>query len=555
MELFTLIITLLAGLAAGIPIGFYFRKLIAERHAVSKNKYEQQIKESDNLRFELRQAKAEQERLSADLKAKENEFKNFGIQIQEMTAEIARLRANAENTNTLLSTSEIRLNEANEKIEQQLQTIIEFQKEKSEHEAKLKLFDTRNSELTSEIQNIRDSLAERINELRVTEQSLMSFREENKHLHEKLATQKQELEEIGQNFTKEFQLLADEILEQKSKKFAEQNQLSLKTILEPLGHNITEFKKKVEETYDKESKERFSLAEKVKELSELNQKISQEAHNLTQALKGSVKQQGNWGEMLLESILQNSGLRKDFEYSVQSFIRDHSGETIKDDEGKKLQPDIIVHLPDERQIIIDSKVSLIAYDKYVSSEDKHQQTIALAEHVKSIKTHIDGLSSKNYQSYVKSLDFVMLFVPIEPAYMIAMQHDISLWDYAYKKRILLISPTNLIAALKLVADLWQREQQNKNAMKIAERGAQLYEKFVGFVESLEEIGKKLEGAQKSYGQAMSQLSTGRGNLIRQVEMLNELGVKAQKSIPSHLLDDEDTHEFRTLNSADEKEKK
>ncbi len=545
MDLFTLIITLLAGMAAGVPIGFFIRKLIAERNVVSKRKFEEQIKESDHLRFDLKQALTEHERLNTELRSRDEELRELGKKANDMTAEVAKLNANAGHLTTMLSATETRLKEAFVKTEQQQLSIIEFQKEKSDLEAKLKHMQTRNTELTDEIRNIRESLTEKINELRTTEQTLMKFKEENKHLGEKLETQKQELEEIGQKFSKEFKLLADEILEQKSKKFVEQNQINLKTILDPLGQNIAEFKKKVEETYDKESKERFSLAEKVRELAELNQIINQEAKNLTQALKGSVKQQGNWGEMLLESILQNSGLRRDYEYSVQSFIRDQAGDTIKDDEGKKLQPDIIVHLPDERQIIIDSKVSLIAYDKYVASEDKKQQTLALAEHVKSIKAHIDGLSSKNYQSYVKSLDFVMLFVPIEPAYMIAMQHDITIWEYAYKKRILLISPTNLIAALKLVADLWQREQQNKNAMKIAERGAQLYEKFVGFVESLEDIGKKIEGAQKSYGQAMSQLSTGRGNLIRQVEMLNELGVKAQKSIPSHLLDEDDTDQIQT----------
>jgi DNA recombination protein RmuC len=241
----------------------------------------------------------------------------------------------------------------------------------------------------------------------------------------------------------------------------------------------------------------------------------------------------------LESILQNSGLRKGFEYQIQDFLRDEAGDTIKDEEGKKLQPDVIVNLPDNRQIVIDSKVSLIAYDRYMAGDDTNQQTIALVEHVKSIKNHIDGLSGKNYQKHVSSLDFVMMFIPIEPAYMIAMQHDQSLWEYAYKKRILLISPTNLIAALKLVSDLWQREQQNKNALKIAERGAQLFDKFVNFVESLEDVGKKIEGAQKSYSSAMNQLSLGKGNLIGQVEKLKELGVKAQKSIPSHLSSQDD----------------
>ncbi len=541
-----IIISIFSGLAVGIFLGYILRIIIAERNAVTKSKFDQLQKDFDNREFEIRRTQSDFERISEQLTKKEQEIIEMNRKIQDMTAEKARLTENVQNSMALLEKSEMRMNESIAKNEKLQETITEHQKIKSDNEAKIQLFGARNSEIASELEKTRELLNEKLNELRTSEQLLVSFREENKNLKDKLETQKKEVEEIGQKFSKEFQLLADEILEQKSKKFAQQNQENLKTILEPLGKNIEEFKRKVEDTYDKESKERFSLAEKVKELSELNQKISQEAHNLTQALKGSVKQQGNWGEMLLESILQNSGLRKGFEYQVQEFIRDNAGETVKDEEGRKLQPDVIINLPDERQIIIDSKVSLIAYDRYVASDDKQQQALAIAEHVKSIKVHIDGLSAKNYQTFVKALDFVMLFIPIEPAYMIAMQHDITLWEYAYRKRILLISPTNLIAALKLVSDLWHREQQNKNALKIAERGAQLYEKFVSFVESLEDIGKKIDGAQKSYSQAMNQLSTGRGNLIRQVEMLGELGVKAQRAIPAHLKDESENEDEMNL---------
>ncbi len=539
METIYLIIAIIAGIAIGFAAGFVFARLTAGKENVSRKNFDSLQKDFESEKVKLQVAEQEHLRLQTEIKEKQNRIDDFNLQLQNLAAEAATLKTKCDIAIDTAKNTEQKLIQTNEKTEAIQQQYFSIQKEKSQLTASLDSVQSRNTELLKETEKLKQQFQEQNSMLTKTKESLMSFQEQNKNLQEKLNTQKEELENIGQKFTKEFQILADQILEQKSIKFAEQNQANLKTILDPLGKNIEEFKRKVEETYDKESKERFSLAEKVKELSDLNQKISQEAQNLTQALKGSVKQQGNWGEMLLESILQNSGLRRDYEYVVQSFIRDTAGETIKDEEGRKLQPDVIVNLPDDRQIVIDSKVSLVAYDRYVAATDKQQQTIALAEHVKSIKAHIDGLSSKNYQTHVKSLDFVMLFVPLEPAYIIAMQHDTGLWEYAYKKRILLISPTNLIAALKLVADLWQREQQNKNAMKIAERGAQLYEKFVGFVESLEDIGKKIEGANKSYEQAMSQLSTGRGNLIRQVEMLNELGVKAQKAIPPHLLDDEE----------------
>jgi DNA recombination protein RmuC len=539
MDNLFIIIALMAGLVAGIIIGFIIRRLISEKNAISHGKFEQLQKSYDDTLSDVRFLKSENERLNSVLLAKEEEKRQSQEQVRQMTASIATFQSEAEHAVIKAKESDLRTSVSDQKFENIQKEFNELQRQNSEITAKLNGAEKRIEEFVEETNSLKESLRTEAEEMLKTKSQLTSVQEQNKNFLEKLETQKKEIEDIGQKFAKEFQILADNIFEQNSKKFTEQNQVNMKSILEPLGKNIEEFKKKVEETYDKESKERFSLADRVKELAELNKKISEEANNLTQALKGSVKQQGNWGEMILESILQNSGLRKGFEYQVQSFIRDDSGETIKDDEGKKLQPDVIVSLPDDRQIVIDSKVSLIAYERYVSSDDASQQALALVEHVKSLRAHIDGLSAKSYQSHVKSLDFVMLFVPVEPAYMIAMQHDVALWEYAYKKRILLISPTNLIAALKLVADLWQRELQNRNALLIAERGAQLYDKFVTFAESLDDLGKKLDGAQKSYGNAMSQLSTGRGNLVRQVEMLKELGVKAQKAIPSSLKEDMD----------------
>jgi len=321
-------------------------------------------------------------------------------------------------------------------------------------------------------------------------------------------------------------------LEEKTMRFTTTNRENMEAILKPLNEKLVEFKTKVEETYDKESKQRFSLEERIRELVALNNQISEDANNLTKALKGNNKVQGNWGEMILESILEKSGLKKGEEYYVQETLRDEYGNTLRGHEGNRMQPDIIVEYPGGRKIIIDSKVSLAAYVKYVETGEDEIKLIAEKEHLLSVKQHIDELSKKAYQDHIESLDFVMMFIPNEPAYILAMQLDSTLWDYAYRKRILLISPTNLIASLKVVADLWKREYQSRNAIEIAKRGAALYDKFAGFVDTLQDVGKNIDRTQKAYDKAFSQLKDGNGNLIRQAEMLKELGIKAQKELPN-----------------------
>jgi DNA recombination protein RmuC len=325
----------------------------------------------------------------------------------------------------------------------------------------------------------------------------------------------------------QFEKIANQILEEKSGKFTETNKANMEAILKPLGENIEQFKKKVEETYDKESKQRFSLELRVKELVEQTNKVSSEANNLATALKGQAKKQGNWGEIILESILQKSGLVKDREYFLQ--------QTIKDEDGNNLRPDVLVKLPDNRVIIIDSKVSLVSYDKFSSADTAEQQAIHLAEHLKSIYGHIDDLQGKKYDNLEASLDFTMMFVPIEPAYLVAIQGDQELWAYAYSKRILLISPTNLIACLKLMADLWKRELQSKNAMEIVKRGELLYEKFVSFVSTLEDVGKHIGKSQAAYEAALGQLNSGSGHLVGQALKLKNLGLKSGKEIPGAML--------------------
>ena len=327
-----------------------------------------------------------------------------------------------------------------------------------------------------------------------------------------------------------------EKLDNQKSELEELNQTNLKTILNPLEKDIKDFKTKVEEVYDKESKERFSLGEKVKELAQLNKVISEEAHNLTKALKGEAKTQGRWGEMILESILEKSGLVKDREYFMEHELLDENGNPLKSDsEGKKMRPDAVIKYPDNRSVLIDSKVSLNAFTRLIAATDVDEQKKELEAHVAAVKNHIITLSAKGYDDYDKALDFVMMFVPSEPAYIAALQGDSDLWNFAYDKRILLLSPTNLITSLKLIVDLWKREYQNQNAIEIAERGAKLYDKFVGFVANLDDVGEYLDKAQIKYTEAYKQLSTGNDNLVSQATKLKGLGLKTKKELSKEIV--------------------
>jgi DNA recombination protein RmuC len=370
--------------------------------------------------------------------------------------------------------------------------------------------------------------AERQVGTQTTELAEMAIRlaAEHEQSEEKLSL----LLQAKESLTDQFKNLANEILEEKSKRFSEQNQTSLGLLLDPLKLKITEFQTKVEDVYVKEGKDRTALAEQVRQLMDLNQSLSQDAKNLTRALKGSSKTQGSWGELVLERVLEASGLRKGEEYDVQ--------ESHTRDDGSRAQPDVVIHLPEDRHLVVDAKVSLIAYEDFSTSEDDADRQAASKRHLESIRSHMRGLSEKNYQTLygLKSLDFVLMFVPIEPAFMLGVSHDRELFMDAWQKNVLLVSPSTLLFVVRTVAHLWRQEAQNRNAQDIAKRGAELYDKLVGFVEDLESVGTRLKQAQKDYDAAHSKLTGGRGNVIRQAEMLKDLGIKPSKALPAALVE-------------------
>lgn len=353
---------------------------------------------------------------------------------------------------------------------------------------------------------------------------------ERRQSADKLLTLQQSAQEAKTALSDQFKNLANEILEEKSKRFAEQNQQNLDTLLKPLQEKLTDFRKQVDETYQSEARERFALKQEVEKLAGLNLRMTDETRALTNALKGESKTQGDWGELVLETILENSGLRKGEEYLVQDT------QTVSD--GSRLQPDVVIRLPESKHLVIDSKVSITAYTRYVQSDDESVKITELNSHVSSIRQHIQGLSAKNYQDLygVGSIDFVLMFIPIEPAFLAAMRHAPDIYQEALKKNIVIVCPSTLLATVRTVAHLWRQEHQNRNAQEIARQCAALYDKFVGFVEDLDKVGQRLEQAQISYNDAVGKLKTGRGNLIRTAENVKKLGVKPNKSLPSKLTD-------------------
>ncbi|MFT6167294.1 MAG: DNA recombination protein RmuC [Vicingaceae bacterium] len=351
------------------------------------------------------------------------------------------------------------------------------------------------------------------------------------NLSEKLEHQTKELEKLQEKFQKEFQLIADKILKDNANELSQQHQKELQQLLQPLKEKIKSFEDNIEKKYIDETKERTNLKAELSKLLELNTTLNLQAQNLTTALKGENKTQGNWGEMILERILESSGLQKGEEYLTQ--VSDTNAE------GRRIQPDVIVNLPENKHLIIDSKVSLVAYESFISSSEVVVKESSMKSHLLSIRTHIKTLNEKNYQSASKlqSPDFVLLFMPIEAAFSLALQHDSELFNYAWERKVVLVSPTTLLASLRTISSVWKNERQTKNAQDIAEKAGNLYDKFVGFLKDMENIDKSLKSAQNHYNEAFNKLGSGRGNLVKRAEQLKELGAKTNKSIPSNLLDE------------------
>lgn len=406
----------------------------------------------------------------------------------------------------------------------------------------------KNNGLSFQIEELKTQLATSNSEKEIirTEKEAINIqlsKKENdfENLWERNKEQKDEVEKLQEKFTKEFENLANKILEEKSSKFTEQNKENMKSILSPLQEKIQLFEKKVDDTHKESIDYHAALRQQIIGLTDINAQMSKETLNLTKALKGDSKMQGNWGELVLERVLEKSGLEKDREYYVQQ------SHTAVD--GNRVFPDVVINLPDGKKMIVDSKVSLTAYEKYINEEDDSLKIGYLKEHVSSIKRHVEQLGEKNYQDLyeIESPDFVLLFIPIEPAFAMALNEDTTLYNKAFEKNIVIVTPSTLLATLRTIDSMWANQKQQENAMEIARQAGALYDKFQGFVEDLIKIGKKIDESKTEYGAAMNKLVEGKGNLITSVEKLKKMGAKAKKALPDSILKRADNDDFEMLN--------
>ena len=409
-----------------------------------------------------------------------------------------------------------------------------FKSESKDNDTALIVYEQRIRDLNQEQENHKTELKRERDKVITLSNRLASSQSEFRFMEQRLSEQKEEIEHIQGKFYAEFKNLADQIFEEKSKKFTDQNKTSLEAMLKPLGEKISDFEKKVERNNQASLEWNSALREQIAGLRDLNLQITREAENLTKALKGESKTMGGWGEVILESILEKSGLQKGREYFVQ--------ERYTTDEGKRLQPDVVIKLPDDKNIIIDSKVTLVDYERYVNQTD--EKDTHLKNHIQSIRRHLKSLDTKTYQKLyqIDGLDFVLMFIPIEPAFSLAIQHEPALFNEAYDRNIVIVSPATLIATLRTIANIWKNEYQNRNALEIARQGGDLYDKFVGFAEDLKTVGKHIDVTQKVYVDAMKKLVDGKGNLVSRAQRIKELGANTTKLIDKKLLKQSEENE-------------
>lgn len=401
----------------------------------------------------------------------------------------------------------------------------ELQDEKEYHQS---VIASERAKYEQELNTLRNDFIE-------STKKLESARTHFQNQEQKIKEQKEEIENLHKKLTIEFENIANKILDEKSQKFTEQNKNNLDIILNPLKDKIKQFEEKVEKAYSEETRERISLKTEIKHLMDLNKQVSDEANNLAKALKGDTKKQGNWGEVILEKVLERSGLIKGQEYQTQF--------STSNDEGSRIQPDAVVFLPDNKHVIVDSKVSLVAYEAFVNAENENDKIKFLKEHVNSVKSHVKQLSEKSYQSSpdLNTPDFVLLFMPIESAFSAAIQGDQDLFASAWDSKIVIVSPSTLLATLRTIASIWKQERQTKNALEIAKQSGALYDKFVGFIEDLDKIGKSIDTSKNAYDAALNKLKTGSGNLIKRASDIQKLGAKTQKQIPDKFISDDDVN--------------
>lgn len=482
-------------------------------------------KDRERQRYEF--LAQEHGRLQAELATEQTKALRIGDLTVERDGARTQLEAVREEKNTVearLAALQSQLEEEHKALEERILLQAKTEQAAREHA------EARVDELTQE----RDEARCQVEELRQEKSELdTSFAalqtklgEERKSAQEKIAL----LEQAELRLAKEFENLANRIFDEKQQKFSEANKNSVEALLNPVRQQLTDFRKKVEDVYDNENKERASLRTEINSLRSLNERIGKDALNLTKALKGDSKARGNWGEMQLERLLEESGLRKEHEYEVQASHRN--------EEGQRFQPDVVIHLPERKDVIIDSKVSLIAYEQYHSAETDEERQRHLRAHIGSLKTHFTGLSAKNYDELigVNSLDLVIMFVPIEPALLLAFEHESNLFSDAFARRILLVSPSTLMATLQIIHNIWRYEHQNRNAQDIAAEAGKLHDQFVAFVDALEKVGDQIKKAAESYDTAHKRLTSGRGNLVGRSQKLRMLGAKTKKTITSNLLE-------------------